>query len=74
MLYPAVSELEQATRSRYAIVIMTAKRARQISAEAEANNVELTDKPVKLAIKDIAAGKVLIKVEEFPDAVKRDEE
>ncbi len=68
MLYPAVSELEKVTRSRYALVIMTAKRARQISAEAEASAIELSDKPVKLAIKDIADGKVSIKVEEFPDA------
>ena len=67
MLYPAVSELEKVTRSRYALVIMTAKRARQISAEAEANDVELSDKPVKLAINDIADGKVSIKVEEFPE-------
>ncbi len=67
MLYPAVAELEKVTRSRYALVIMTAKRARQISEHAEANEIELTDKPVKLAINDIAAGKVSIKVEEFPD-------
>lgn len=67
MLYPAVSELEKVTRSRYALVIMTAKRARQISAEAEANDIELSDKPVKLAINDIADGKVSIKVEEFPE-------
>ncbi len=67
MLYPAVSELEKVTRSRYALVIMTAKRARQISAEAEANEIELSDKPVKLAINDIAKGKVSIKVEEFPE-------
>ena len=73
MLYPAVSELEKVTRSRYALVIMTAKRARQISEEAEMNEIELTDKPVKLAIKDIAAGKVSIKVEEFPDAVETEE-
>ncbi len=61
MLYPAVGELEKATESRYALVIMTAKRARQISEEAEANEVELNDKPVKLAINDIANGKVVIK-------------
>jgi DNA-directed RNA polymerase subunit omega len=61
MLYPAVSELEKVSKSRYALVIMAAKRARQISAEAEANEIELTDKPVKLAITDIANGKVSIK-------------
>ena len=66
MLYPAVSELEKVTRSRYALVIMTAKRARQISEMAEAEDVELVDKPVKMAINDIANGKVTLKVEEFP--------
>ncbi len=73
MLYPAVSELEKVTRSRYALVIMTAKRARQISEEAEANEMELADKPVKLAINDIAEGKVSIKVEEFPDVEATEE-
>lgn len=67
MLYPAVSELEKVTRSRYALVIMTAKRARQISEYAEKNEIELTDKPVKLAINDIANGKVEIKAEEAFD-------
>lgn len=61
MLYPAVGELEKAAESRYALVILTAKRARQISEEAEANEIELNDKPVKLAINDIANGKVVIK-------------
>ncbi len=61
MLYPAVGELEKAAESRYALVILTAKRARQISEQAEANEVELNDKPVKLAINDIASGKVVIK-------------
>ncbi len=61
MLYPAVSELEKVTQSRYALVIMTAKRARQISEKADRCDIELTDKPVKLAINDIASGKVSIK-------------
>ena len=61
MLYPAVSELEKVIQSRYALVIMTAKRARQISEKAEESKTELTDKPVKLAISDIADGKVRIK-------------
>ena len=63
MLYPAVSELEKVTQSRYALVIMTAKRAREIAAYAEANDIDLTDKPVKLAITDIANGKVAIRNE-----------
>ena len=61
MLYPAVAELEKVTQSRYALVIIAAKRARQISEKADLAEIELTDKPVKLAITDIANGKVTIR-------------
>ncbi len=61
MLYPPISELENVTKSRYALVIVTAKRARQLLELSENNKVELTDKPVKLAIDDIANGKVKCK-------------
>ncbi len=61
MLYPAVNELEKVTTSRYALVILTAKRARQISEINEANDVPQTVKPVKQAILDIAEGKVRCK-------------
>ena len=73
MLYPAISELESITKSRYSLVIITAKRARQLLENSETNKVELTDKPVKLAIQDIASGKVRCKApgeevaEECPD-------
>ena len=61
MLYPAIADLEKVTHSRYALVIITAKRARQLRESADANNVQLSDKPVKLAIEDIASGKVCCK-------------
>lgn len=61
MLYPAVNELEKVTTSRYALVILTAKRARQISEINEANDVPQNVKPVKQAILDIADGKVRCK-------------
>ena len=61
MLYPAVNELEKVTSSRYALVILTAKRARQISEINEANDVSQNIKPVKRAILDIAEGKVRCK-------------
>ena len=61
MLYPPISELEAITNSRYSLVIVTAKRARQLLENSELNKVELTDKPVKLAIQDIASGKVRCK-------------
>lgn len=58
MLYPAVTDLEKVTGSRYALVILTAKRARQISEVSEANDAPQPVKPVKQAILDIAGGKV----------------
>lgn len=61
MLYPAIGELENITKSRYALVIVTAKRARQLLESSQTNKVELKDKPVKLAIEDIASGKVRCK-------------
>ena len=61
MLYPAIGDLEKVTHSRYALVIVTAKRARQLLEASEANKTQLSDKPVKLAIQDIASGKVKCK-------------
>lgn len=61
MLYPAIGELEKVTESRYALVTITAKRARQLLELSEQNGVPLSDKPVKLAINDIADGKVKCK-------------
>jgi len=64
MLYPAINDLEKITHSRYALVIVTAKRARQLLEASENNKTPLTDKPVKLAIRDIAEGKVTCKTAE----------
>lgn len=74
MLYPAISELESITKSRYALVIVTAKRARQLLESAEANKVVLEDKPVKLAIEDIASGKIRCKEVNFEGIAEDTEE
>jgi len=42
--------------SRYLLVNVVAHRARQIAAEAEAFQEELPEKPVTLAIREVAAG------------------
>lgn len=44
-------------RSRYSLVIAVAKRAREISNDAEMNGEILLEKPVNLAIEDLAAHK-----------------
>ena len=67
MLYPAIGDLEKVTHSRYALVIITAKRARQLLDQSENNGIILNDKPVKMAINDIAAGRIICKVDRFAD-------
>lgn len=56
MLYPAMSELLKHIDSRYLMVNVVARRARQISIESETFHIPLSDKPVTLAIREVAAG------------------
>lgn len=58
MLYPPVSELLKNVESRYLLVNVVAHRARQIAAEAEAFHEDLPEKPVTMAIKEVAEGKL----------------
>lgn len=46
--------------SRYSLVTATAKRAREISENAEANKVIMTEKPVSVALDEILAGEYVI--------------
>ena len=63
MLYPAMSKLLSNINSRYLMVNVVARRARQISIEANQNEVHLTEKPVTLAICEVAEGKLAASVE-----------
>ena len=58
MLYPPVAELLKDIQSRYLLVNVVAHRARQIAAEAEEFGEELPDKPVTMAIQEVADGKL----------------
>ena len=58
MLYPPVADLLKDVQSRYLLVNVVAQRARQIAAEAEEFNEDLPEKPVTLAIKEVADGKL----------------
>ena len=62
LLYPTVPELLKNVNSRYLLVNVIAKRAREISSEAEENSVKLEEKAVTLAVRDIAAGKITASV------------
>ena len=58
MLYPPVADLLKDVESRYLLVNVVAHRARQIAMEAEAFQEELPEKPVTLAIQEVADGKL----------------
>ena len=58
MLYPPVADLLKNVDSRYLLVNVVAQRARQIAEEAEEFQEELTEKPVTLAIREVADGKL----------------
>jgi len=58
MLYPPVADLLKNVESRYLLVNVIAHRARQIAVEAETLQEELPEKPVTMAIKEVADGKL----------------
>lgn len=58
MLYPPVADMLKHVESRYLLVNVVAQRARQIATEAEALGEELTEKPVTIAIREVAAGEL----------------
>ena len=58
MLYPPVADMLKNVSSRYLLVNVVAQRARQIAAEAEENQEELPEKPVTMAIREVADGKL----------------
>ena len=62
MLYPAMNELLKQVPSRYMLVNVVAQRARQIASAAEESETPLDDKPVSMAIREVAEGKVTIQV------------
>ena len=64
MLYPPVADMLKNVDSRYLLVNVVAQRARVISEEAETFGEELTDKPVTLAIREVAEGKLTATLKE----------
>ena len=58
MLEPPMKDLLNQVPSRYELVNVVACRARQIASEAEETGTPLEDKPVSIAIREIANGEV----------------
>jgi DNA-directed RNA polymerase subunit omega len=64
MLYPPVPKMLESVGSRYLLVNVIARRARQVAIEAEEFKVPLDKKPVSQAIEEIADGLVTATVKE----------
>ena len=64
MLYPPIANLLEQVDGRYLLVNVVAKRARQIALEANELGAELTEKPVTMAIKEVAAGELTATLKE----------
>lgn len=60
MLYPSMSDLVNKVGSRYLLVNLVARRARDISNIAEENEEPLDKKPVSMAINEVYTGKLYI--------------
>lgn len=64
MLYPPVADMLKHVESRYLLVNVVAQRARQIAEEAEALQEDLPEKPVTMAIREVAAGQLTAQLKE----------
>ncbi len=58
MLYPPMSELLNHIDSRYLLVNVVARRARQIAIEAEEFGIVSDEKPVTQAIREVSEGRL----------------
>ena len=71
MLYPAMNKLTANVPNRYLLVNVVARRARQIAEEADEEGYELYEKPVTMAIQEVADGKISV---DATDVVIQEEE
>ena len=61
MLYPPMGDLVDKTGSRYKLVNLVARRARNISANAQETGDVLNDKPVSIAIDEVYDGELSLR-------------
>ena len=61
MLYPPMAELVDKVGSRYLLVNLVARRARDISQKAEEEEEILDRKPISMAIDEVYTGKLTVK-------------
>ena len=61
MLYPPMGDLVDKTGSRYQLVNLVARRARNISANAQETGDILNEKPVSIAIDEVYDGELSLR-------------
>ena len=64
MLYPSLASLLKQVNSRYLLVNIIARRARDIAASAADRDDSRDEKPVSIAIEEIAAGELRVSIPE----------
>ena len=61
LLYPSINKLQEKTDSRYSLVILTAKRARDIIEGKPVLTEEVSERPISQAAREVAADLVTYK-------------
>lgn len=67
MLKPSANIIRTPHKSHYSLVVAVAKRAREITEEANRDHTIEVDKPVDLAVQDFVAGHYRIIEPDFVD-------
>jgi DNA-directed RNA polymerase subunit omega len=62
LIYPSADTIEDRVGSRYSLVVLAAKRAKQIKEGSPVLIDTLSTNPLTIALEEIAAGKVTIQV------------
>ncbi len=68
MLYPPMKDLLKNTDSRYLLVNVVARRAREISEDADRHEIPLKKKPVSMAVEEVAGGYLAGKISSEEEA------
>ena len=73
LLYPSVDALNDQVPNRYLLVNVVARKARELADDADKLGEQLTEKPVTLAIHEVADGRVEVDPVDLYNALNADE-
>ena len=73
LLYPSVDALNEQVPNRYLLVNVVARKARELAEDADKLGEPLAEKPVTLAIGEVAGGKVEVDRADLYNALNANE-